>query len=74
MQGSKGRTAFAKLATDPGLRVSPDIARAAAQEKARKLEKALEVMTDVEGPAVDAFRAELKKVQDAAAVTSKSNH
>ena len=48
--------------------VSPDIARAVAQEKARKLEKALEVMTDVEGPAVDALRAELKKVQGAAAV------
>ena len=31
--GSKGRTAFAKVATDTGLRVSPDIARAAAQEK-----------------------------------------
>ena len=34
----------------------------------RKLEKALEVMADVEGPAVDALRAELKKVQSAAVV------
>ena len=31
-----------------------------AQERARKLEKALEVMSDVEGPAVEALHAELK--------------
>ena len=65
---AEGHKVFAKPATDPALRVSPDVARVAAQEKARKIEKALEVMTDVEGPAVDALRAELKKVQGAAAV------
>ena len=37
-----------------------DSARATAQERARKLEKALEVMSDVEGPAVEALHAELK--------------
>ena len=42
---------------------------AAAQEKVRKVEKALgSDDRRVEGPAVDAFRAELKKMQDAAAV------
>ena len=55
---------FAKPATDPALRVNPDVARVAAQEKARKIEKALEVMSDVEGPAVDAFRAELGPALD----------
>ena len=68
VQGSKGHTVFVKPATDPVLRVSPDVARVAAQEKVRKIEKALEVMSDVEGPAVDALRAELKKAQGAAAV------
>ena len=34
----------------------------------RKLEKALEVMSDVDGPAVEALRAELKEVQNAASV------
>ena len=48
--------------------VSPDAARATAQEKARKLENSLEVMSDVDGPAVEALRAELKKVQNAASV------
>ena len=56
-----------KSTTDAVRRVSPD-ARATAQEKARKLEKALEVMSDVDGPAVEALRAELKKVQNAASV------
>ena len=37
-------------------------------KKTKKLEKALEVMSDVEAPALDALRAELKKVQNAAAV------
>ena len=41
--------------TDAIRRVSPDVARATAQEKARKLEKALEVMSDVDGPAVEAL-------------------
>ena len=57
-----------KSTTDAVRRVSPDAARATAQEKARKLEKALEVMSDVDGPAVEALRAELKKVQNAASV------
>ena len=48
--------------------VNKDWARAAATEKARKLEKALEAMSDEEGPVVDALRAELKKAQSAAAV------
>ena len=68
VQGSKGPRVPTRPATDPAQRVSPDTARAAAQEKVRKLEKALEVMADVEGPAVDALRAELKKVQSAAMV------
>ena len=68
VHGNKGPTVSARLATDPAQRVSLDTARAAAQEKARKLEKAPEVMSDVEGPAVDALRAELKEVQSAAAV------
>ena len=66
VQGSKGPRVPARPATDPAQRVSPDTA--AAQEKVRKFEKALEVMSDVEGPAVDALRAELKKGQSAAAV------
>ena len=36
--------------------------------EARKLEKALEVMSDVDGPAVEALRVELKKAQNASAV------
>ena len=68
VQGSKGPRVSAIPATDPVQRASPDTARAAAQEKARKLENALEVMSDVEGPALDALRAELKKVHSAAAV------
>ena len=65
-QGSK-RPIIARPA-DPVRRVSPDLARVTAQERARKLEKALEVMSDVEGPAVEAIRVELKKAQNAAAV------
>ena len=57
-----------KTSTDAVRRVSPDAARATAQEKARKLEKALEVMSDVDGPTVEALRAELKKVQNAVSV------
>ena len=66
-QGSKGPI-VARPAPDPVRRVSPDLARVTAQERARKLEKALEVMSDVEGPAVEAIRVELKKAQNAAAV------
>ena len=66
-QGSKGPIP-ARPATDPVRRVSPDLARVTAQERARKLEKALEVMSDVEGPAVEAIRVELKEAQNAAAV------
>ena len=62
VQGSKGPV------LDPSHRVSLDTARAVAQVKARKLERALEVMSDVEGSAVHAIRAELKKSQSAAAV------
>ena len=62
-QGSKR-----PIVTDPVRRVSPDLARVTAQERARKLEKALEVMSDVEGAAVEAIRVELKKAQNAAAV------
>ena len=36
--------------------------------QARKLEKALEAMSDEEGPVVDALRAELKNAQSVAAV------
>ena len=66
-QGSK-RPIVVRLATDPVRRVSPDLARVTAQERARKLEKALEVMSDAEGPAVEAIRVELKKAQITAAV------
>ena len=62
VHGMKGPTS-AKSTTDAVRRVSPDLAR-----KARKLEKALEVMSDVDGPAVEAVRAELKVVQNAASV------
>ena len=74
VQGGKGPRVPAKLAMDPAQRVSPDTARAAAQEKARKLEKALEVMSDVEGPVVDALRAKSKKVQSAAVVPALDVH
>ena len=67
VHGMKGPTST-KSTTDAVHRVSPDAARATAQEKARKLEKALEVMSDVDGPAVEALRAELKRVQNAASV------
>ena len=49
VHGMKGPTS-AKSTTDAVRRVSPDLARATVQEKARKLEKALEVMSDVDGP------------------------
>ena len=55
-------------ATDPVRCVSPDLARVTAQERARKLENALEVMSDVDRPAVEALRVELKKTQNASAV------
>ena len=45
-----------------------DFARVTAQERARKLEKALEVMSDMEEPVVEAIRVELQKAQNAAAV------
>ena len=61
MQGSKGHTVFAKLTTDQMLRGNSYVARVAVQEKVRKIEKVLEVMTDVEGPAVHALRVELKR-------------
>ena len=67
VQGSKAPV-LARPATDLSQRLSPDTARAVAQEKARKLQRVLEVMSDAEGPAVDAIRAELKKAQSAAAV------
>ena len=50
-------------ATDPAQRANPDTARAAATEKARKLERALEAMSDEEGPVVDALRAEFSRSQ-----------
>ena len=65
VQGTKGPVA--RPAADPVRGVSPDLARVTAQERARKLEKASEVMSDVEGPAVEALRVELK-AQNAAAV------
>ena len=67
VQGTKGPV-IARPATDPARRVSPDLARVTAQERAKKLEKALDVMSDVEEPAVEALRVELKKAQNAAAV------
>ena len=69
VHGMKGPTS-AKSTTGAVRRVSPDLARATAEEKARKLEKALEVRSDVDGPAVEALRVELKKVQNAALVPS----
>ena len=39
-------------------KVSPDVLRDAARTKIQKLEKALEVMGDAVGPAVDALKAE----------------
>ena len=61
-------------ATDPTQqRVNPDVARAAATENARKFEKALEAMSDEEGPVVDALRAELKTAQSAAAVPTSNS-
>ena len=64
VQGTQGPV-IGRPATDPVRCVSPYLARVTAQERARKLEKALEVMSDVEGPAL---RVELKKAQNAAAV------
>ena len=67
--GAQGPSVNGRPATDPAQqRVNPDVARAAATEKARKLEKALEAMSNEEGPVVDALRAELKKAQSAVAV------
>ena len=48
VHGMKGPTT-AKSTTDAVFRVSPDLARATAREKARKLETALQVMSDVDG-------------------------
>ena len=45
-----------------------DAFRDAARTKIQKLEKALEVMGDVVGPAVDALKAELDKARQAAKV------
>ena len=59
--GVQGPSVNGRPATDPAQRANPDTARAAATEKARKLERALEAMSDEEGPVVDALRAELKK-------------
>ena len=41
----------------------PDVLRDAARTKIQKLEKALEVMGDIVGPAVDALKAELDKAR-----------
>ena len=49
-------------------KVSPDVLRDAARAHLQKLEKALEVMGDAVGPAVDALKAELHKARQAAKV------
>ena len=47
-------------------KVGPDVLHDAARTKIQKLEKALEVMEDAVGPAVDALKAELDKARQAA--------
>ena len=49
-------------------KVNPDVARDAARNKISKLEKALEVLSDSTGPAVDALKSELEKARQAAKV------
>ena len=66
--GVQGSPQSGRPATEPQQRVSPEVARAAASEKVKKLEKALEAMCDEAGPVVDALRAELKRAHSAAAV------
>ena len=61
-----------KLVASLPVHRSLDVARAKTQEKVKKFEKALEVMGDVEGPAVDKLRSEFKKLQSAAAVPTVS--
>ena len=46
-------------------KVNPDAARDAARNKVSKLEKALEVLGDSTGPAVDALKSELEKARQA---------
>ena len=49
-------------------KVNPDAARDAARNKIPKLEKALEVLSDSNGPPVDALKSELEKARQAAKV------
>ena len=49
-------------------KVNPEAARDAARNKVSKLEKALEVLGDSAGPAVDALKSELEKARQAAKV------
>ena len=53
-------------------KVSPDVVRDAARTKIQKLEKALEVMGDAVGPAVDVLKSELDKARQAAEVPPQS--
>ena len=61
-------TSFQPIARSAKEKVSPDVLRDAARTKIQKLEKALEVMGDAVGPAVDALKAELDKARQAAKV------
>ena len=49
-------------------KVNPDVVRDAARNQISKLEKALEVLSDSTGPAVDALKSELEKARQAAKV------
>ena len=66
---SRPPQAFARSAKE---KVNPDVARCAALTQLQKLEKALEVMGDAEGPAVDALKLELDKARRAAKVAPLS--
>ena len=67
--GEQGPYGLCKTCNGPSVARQPRRGPSgSARESSQKLEKALEVMSDVEGPAVDALRAELKKAQGAAAV------
>ena len=62
---SRPAQVFARSAKE---NVNPDVARCAALTQVQKLEKALEIMGDAEGPAVEALKLELDKARRAAKV------
>ena len=62
---SRPAQVFARSAKE---KVNPDVARCAAFTQVQKLEKALEIMGDAEGPAVEALKLELDKARKVAKV------